>query len=149
MDIYCEANLFAAARSDHINKVILPAVQRGKLVICDRYLDSSLAYQGYARQLGQETVLNINKYAVENCMPQATVFLDMNPEHSWRKQKGKVILNDRMEKEDNAFHQAVYKGFLDLSKKYSSRYINIIPQKDKLLTSQSIIDELRKRGIIT
>lgn len=149
MDIYCEANLFAAARSEHINKVILPSISGGRIVICDRYLDSSLAYQGYARGLGKETILNINKFAVENCIPEATIFLDMDPTNSWRKQKGKVIQNDRMEKENDEFHLAVYKGFLDLSKIYNDRYINIVPQNDKQATSKSIIEHLRKRGIIS
>lgn len=149
MDIYCEANLFAAARSEHINKVILPSISEGRIVICDRYLDSSLAYQGYARGLGKETILNINKFAVENCIPEATIFLDMDPTNSWRKQKGKVIQNDRMEKENDEFHLAVYKGFLDLSKIYNDRYINIVPQNDKQATSKSIIEHLRERGIIS
>ncbi|HKL73876.1 MAG TPA: dTMP kinase [Clostridia bacterium] len=148
MDIYCEANLFAAARSEHINKVILPSVKDGRLVICDRYLDSSLAYQGYARGLGEETILQINKYAVATCIPEATVFLDMDPTNSWRKQKGKIVQNDRMEKENDAFHLQVYQGFLELSKKYSDRYINIVPNKDKTATAESIIEKLRERGII-
>lgn len=149
MNIYCEANLFAAARSEHINKVILPSIESGKLVICDRYLDSSLAYQGYARGLGEETILQINRYAVENCIPEATVFLDMDPANSWRKQKGKVVQNDRMEKENDEFHRKVYQGFKILCEKYSDRYIRITPLPDKAATSESIIKNLRERGIIS
>jgi dTMP kinase len=147
MNTYCEANLFAASRSENIDKVILPAINDGKLVICDRFIDSSLAYQGYARGLGEEVVMQINKYAVDNCMPEATVFLNMNPTLSWRKLKGKVILNDRLEKENDDFHLAVYNGFLELSHKYE-RYITVTPQQDKSKTSINIITELQKRGII-
>lgn len=147
MNIYCEANLFAAARSEHIINVILPAIAEGKLVICDRFIDSSLAYQGYARNLGEELVLQFNKYAVDNCMPEATVFLNMDPTNSWRKQKGKIIADDRLEMETEEFHLAVYKGFLELSKKYD-RYISVIPQVDKTATAESIIGKLRERGII-
>ncbi|HOO22613.1 MAG TPA: dTMP kinase [Clostridia bacterium] len=148
MDIYCEANLFAAARSEHINKVILPAISEGKLVICDRYIDSSVAYQGYARGLGEKTVLDINKSAYENCMPEYTVFIDMDPTNSWRKQKGKVIQNDRMEKENDEFHLKVFHGFKELAAKYPDRYISIVPECDKLATNQKIIGELKKRGVI-
>lgn len=148
MNIFCEANLFAAARSEHINKIILPAISEGKLVICDRFLDSSLAYQGYARGLGEEVVLQLNKYAVDNCIPEATVFLNMDPTNSWRKQKGKVVQNDRLEKEDDAFHLAVYRGFLELSKKYVDRYISVEPFSNKIDTANSIIEKLRERGII-
>lgn len=148
MNPYVEANLFAAARSEHIQNKILPSIKENKLVICDRYLDSSLAYQGYARGLGVELVEKLNTYAIENCMPEATIFLNMDPNDSWRKRKGKVILNDRMEKENAEFHSKVYQGFLALQKKYPDRYIEIIPQQEKQATNNDIINKLRKRGII-
>ena len=147
MSALCEAHLFAAARIEHINTVILPALNQGMLVICDRYIDSSFAYQGFARGLGLEKVMQINEFAVNNCMPQYTVFLDMNPLNSWRKQKGKVI-DDRMEGESGEFHLKVYDGFKRLSQAYADRYIVIEPKPLKEETSQSIIDALRKRGII-
>ncbi|MFA6866906.1 MAG: dTMP kinase [Clostridia bacterium] len=148
MNAYAEANLFGAARSEHIDKIILPAINDGNLVVCDRYIDSSLAYQGYARGLGTELVEQINSYAINFCMPQATVFLNMDPNDSWRKRKGKIIENDRMEREDAMFHTKVYQGFLALSKKYADRYIEIIPQESKQGTNDDIIANLRNRGII-
>lgn len=147
MNAFCEANLFAAARSEHINNLILPALKEGKLVICDRYVDSSIAYQGYARGLGEEFVMTLNRYAIENCMPEATVFLNMDPNNSWRKLKGKTVENDRLEKEDEKFHSKVYEGFLKLSGKHD-RFINVIPQIDKTMTANLIIEKLRERGII-
>ncbi|MFW5780424.1 MAG: dTMP kinase [Bacillota bacterium] len=147
MDAICEAHLFAAARAEHINSVIIPSIKKNKLVICDRYIDSSFAYQGFARELGLEKVIEINDYAVKNCMPECTIFLDMNPLNSWRKQKGKVV-NDRMEGESGSFHLKVYEGFMQLCKKYPQRFVKIIPHKDKLITFERIKSALQDRGVI-
>lgn len=146
MSAECEALLFAAARCEHINNTILPALSNGMLVICDRYIDSSIAYQGYGRKLGEEAVYAINSYALNNCMPTATVFIDMNPLSSWRRQKGKVIDNDRMEREQDEFHSLVYLGYKKIA--VNDRFISVIPNADKQITSQNIIDSLRKKGII-
>ena len=75
MDPLTEAYLYAAARAEHVRRVILPALQRGETVLCDRYLDSSLAYQGYGRGLGEETVRRINAQAVAGCLPDRTYLL--------------------------------------------------------------------------
>ena len=75
MDPLTEAYLYAAARAEHVRRVILPALQRGETVLCDRYLDSSLAYQGYGRGLGEETVRRINVQAVAGCLPDRTYLL--------------------------------------------------------------------------
>jgi len=142
-----EAELFAAARCDHINNLILPSLEKGITVICDRYVHSSLAYQGYGRNLGYDRVKEINFYAVNNCMPDAVVFIDMNPTESWRKKKGTVILNDRMEREKDAFHLRVYEGFKEIRKK-SENFVSIIPNVDKQVTANAILTELRNRGLI-
>lgn len=147
MTAQCEALLFAAARCEHIENVILPALERGFLVVCDRYLDSSIAYQGYARKLGEDYVYSINSCAVNRCLPEATVFLDMNPLSSWRRQKGNVIDNDRMEKEEDEFHSMVYQGYKKLANS-SDSFICVIPDKDKIVTAQKIINGLKEKGII-
>ncbi|MDR0696057.1 MAG: dTMP kinase [Christensenellaceae bacterium] len=143
-----EAYLFAAARADHILNLVLPALEQNKIVICDRYIDSSLAYQGVGRGLGFETVLKINEFACSCCMPDCTIFINMDPRNSWRKQKGKVITGDRMEDETDHFHIMVYNAFKEISQKYSDRFINIDPTEDKELTSRSIIEKLISRGLI-
>lgn len=147
MTAQCEALLFAAARCEHIESVIIPALNNGLLVVCDRYIDSSIAYQGYARKLGADYVYAINDYAIRNCMPEATVFLDMNPLTSWRRQKGKIIENDRMEKEKDDFHYLVYEGYKKIEAN-TDRFVTVIPDIDKTVTSQRIIEGLRKKGII-
>ena len=147
MNAVCEAHLFAAARAEHIDSVIIPSIKQKKLVVCDRYIDSSFAYQGFARELGLEKVIEINDYAVNNCMPECTIFIDMNPLKSWRKQKGKVV-DDRMEEESGEFHLKVYEGFLKLCEKYSERLVKVVPHQDKLITFERIKTALQVRGII-
>ncbi|MFI3229822.1 MAG: dTMP kinase [Bacillota bacterium] len=141
-----EAYLFATARADHMDKVIIPALKAGKIVICDRFVDSSEAYQGSGRNLGLQTVEEINRLALQGVTPNCTIFIDMNPATSWRKQNGRVVENDRMELEADEFHQKVYLGFKELSTR--ARYASIVPQENKYATSSSIIAALRQRGLI-
>ena len=147
MSAESEALLFAAARCEHIDKVILPALERGELVVCERYVDSSIAYQAFGRKLGRKRVEEINAYAFASCMPDAVVFIDMNPLNSWRRQKGKIVENDRMEKESDGFHLAVYLGFKE-SASSTDRFISVIPDEDKLVTASLIVNALKAKGLI-
>lgn len=147
MSAESEALLFAAARCEHIDKVILPALERGELVVCDRYVDSSIAYQAFGRKLGRKRVEEINAYAFASCMPDAVVFIDMNPLNSWRRQKGKIVENDRMEKESDGFHLAVYLGFKE-SASSTDRFISVVPDEDKLVTASLIVNALKAKGLI-
>ena len=92
----CEALLYAAARVQHLRDRVEPALNEGKLVICDRYVDSSLAYQAYARGLGEDFVRSINAFALENYLPDATVFIDLTPEAAFQRKHG-ADENDRLE----------------------------------------------------
>jgi len=143
-----EALLFVAARVSHIENLLLPSINEGKLVISDRYIDSSFAYQGFARELGLDYVKEINKYAIENCLPDCTVFIDMDPEFSWRRQKGSVVSGDRMEKESISFHKKVYLGYDAVAKLYPERIIRVVPDIDKTVTHNRIIEALKSRGMI-
>ncbi len=143
-----EAELFAVARMEHINNLIKPALEQGKVVVSDRYIDSSLAYQGVARDLGIDKVYEINAYARDNCMPDLTIFIDMDPANSWRKQRGTVILNDRMEGESGEFHARCYKGFKEMCAREPERIVPIVPSEDKNVTHEAIINELKKKGIV-
>ncbi|MEG2274448.1 MAG: dTMP kinase, partial [Clostridia bacterium] len=102
-----EALLYAAARAQLVAEVIKPALKSGMTVICDRFIDSSVAYQGYARGLGADLIKQINAPALDGCMPDLTVFLDLPPTESFRT----VKTNDRLEQEHLAFHEKVYAGF--------------------------------------
>ena len=115
MDAVTEAMLYAAARAAHVRAVIKPALEAGRVVLCDRFVHSSLAYQGYGRELGVELVWQINAPAVDACMPDATVFINITPEKAFERMNESKV-HDRLESEDIAFHQRVYDGFTELSK---------------------------------
>ena len=142
----CEALLYASARVQLLKEVVKPRLDAGELVLCDRYIDSSLAYQGYARGLGIDFVEKINDYAIKNFMPDYTVFLDLPPELAF-KRKGGVDKNDRLELSGMEFHQKVYKGYKDLAEKYPDRFIVIDASGTKEQTHQKIIHALDEKGV--
>lgn len=114
-----EALLFAASRAQHVAEKIKPAIADGKIVLCDRFMDSSIAYQAYARGLGED-VVSINLFAIQGCFPDLTIFLDLDPLIGQKRQieRGKL---DRLEQEGLAFQQRVYEGYQELIKKYPER----------------------------
>lgn len=113
MTAVTEALLYAAARAQHVSRDIKPVLNDGGIVITDRFLDSSIVYQGYARGLGIRTVREINKYAVEGLEPDMTFFLRLKPSDSLARKREQKEL-DRMESEGDKFHQAVYDGYMRL-----------------------------------
>ena len=144
MTAQTEALLYAAARAQLVAEVIRPALDAGKTVICDRYVDSSVAYQGYARGLGVGFVAEINSYALENAVPDVTVFIDLRPSASFRS----VSRDDRLEREEESFHDKVYEGYIAQSKASNGRFVMIKPEKDKLDTHRKILAALRERGAV-
>lgn len=120
----CEALLYAAARAQHLNDLVEPALAQGKLVVCDRYVDSSFAYQAYARGLGLEFVQKINAYALEKYLPDVTVFIDLSPQDAFIRKKG-ADANDRLEQAGLAFHQRVYEGYLRLARDNPTRIVTV------------------------
>ncbi len=116
MDAVTEAMLYAAARAAHVRTVIKPALEAGRVVLCDRFIHSSLAYQGYGRELGIDLVSQINAPAVDACMPHATIFINITPEKAFERMNENKV-HDRLESEDIAFHQRVYHGFTELSRR--------------------------------
>ncbi len=143
----CEVLLYAASRAEHIKNKILPALNAGKTVICDRYIDSSFAYQGKARGLGFELIERANFYAIENCMPDITLLLDISPREAFMR-KGGADTEDRIELEGIKFHEKVYEGYLALAKKYPQRIVKIDCRGEKKQTHTKIIDALKTHGII-
>ena len=143
----CEALLYAAARAQHVSEVILPALESGKTVLCDRYIDSSLAYQGYARGLGEEYVASINAFALKECPPDLTLFLNIPPDRAFERKHG-ADRDDRMEQLGLPFHMRVYEGYLALMAKYP-RICPVDCSGSKTQTSQKIWDILVSRGVVT
>lgn len=139
MDAVTEAMLYAAARAAHVRAVIKPALEAGRVVLCDRFIHSSLAYQGYGRQLGVELVRQINSPAIEECMPDVTVFINITPEKAFERMNEHKVY-DRLESEDLAFHQRVYDGFTELSQ--GPGIISIDARGTKHETHAIILDSL-------
>lgn len=142
----CEAMLYAASRIQHLKEKVIPALDNGKLVICDRFIDSSLAYQGIARGLGLEYVADINKKAFELCTPDLTVFLDISPDRAFVRKNG-ADENDRMELQGLDFHRRVYGGYRALLEKYP-RICAVDCSGSMQQTNKNIIDLLKRKGII-
>lgn len=143
----CEALLYAASRVQLLKEVIKPRLDNGELVFCDRYIDSSLAYQGYARGLGFDFVEKINQYAIDNFTPDCTIFLNLSPQDAF-KRKGGVDGKDRVELSGIEFHNRVYQGYLQLAKKYSDRICVIDASGTKEQTHARIINALQSKGIL-
>ena len=143
----CEALLYAAARAQLIKEEIEPRINRGELVFCDRYVDSSLAYQGKARGLGYDFIRRINAYAFENFMPDLTVFLNLSPEDAF-KRKGGVDLSDRLELSGMEFHNKVYEGYLELAASDPNRFAVIDASGTKEETHAKVVAALQEKGII-
>ncbi|MBN2267958.1 MAG: dTMP kinase [Acholeplasmataceae bacterium] len=118
-----EALLLAASRAQHLDEVILPALKQDKIVLCDRFLDSSLAYQAYARGLGFDFVLNINAYAVKH-LPDLTFYIDLDPKVGMKRIENRDKY-DRLDQETREFHDRVREGYLEVYKKYPNRIITI------------------------
>jgi len=120
MDGKTEALLYAASRRQHLVEKIEPALKEDKLVICDRFIDSSLAYQGYARELGIDEVLKINLFAIDNKFPDATIFLDIDEAVGLERVNNRGN-KDRLDAEGINFHSKVFKGYQEVYKLFSDR----------------------------
>ena len=142
----CEALLYAAARIQHLKEIVEPALSAGKLVICDRYVDSSLAYQGAARGLGEKYVKEINSVALESYPPDLTVFLNISPDKAFERKHG-ADLSDRMEKQGLEFHMKVYAGYLSLLKQYP-RICAVECGGTKWETADKVFALLKDKGIL-
>ncbi len=147
MDDLCEAFLYAASRIQHLRDIVKPALEQGKAVICDRYVDSSYVYQGIGRGLGLDKIVKLNEIAVGEYMPEFTVFLDLHPEYAFRR-KGGADQNDRMEAVGYDFHRKVYEGYKFLIAQNPSRFEVIDASGTKEQTQAKLRSVLVRRGIL-
>ncbi len=125
MDRWAETLLYAAARAQLVADVIRPALAEGNLVLCDRYIDSSLVYQGIARGLGVERVLDLNMSATGGLMPDLTFVFHLDVESSRSRLAGRQAGRDRIESEPLEFHRLVEAGYRQLEEKYPERIVGI------------------------
>ena len=122
MDPRTEALLYAASRRQHLVEKVFPALKENKIVICERFLDSSLAYQGFGRNLGFDEVLKINEFAIEDCFPDLTIYLDINEEEGL-KRIGDRAFKDRLDQESIDFHHRVKQGYDEVLKRFKDRIV--------------------------
>jgi dTMP kinase len=137
LDARCEALLFAAARADHVATVIRPALDRGAVVLCDRYLDSSVAYQGDARSLGEQRIRDLSLWATGGTVPDLTVILDIDP----RVGLARAQDANRLEAEPLEFHDAVRAAFLRFAEQAPERYLVVEADAD----IQTVADRIARR----
>lgn len=146
MDPRTEALLYAASRRQHLAQKVWPALREGKIVVCDRFLDSSLAYQGGARGLGVDDVLSINLFATENTWPDLTLLFDLDP------QIGLARINSNAQREVNRldlekleFHNKVRNSFLDLAKRFPERFVIIDASQSREEVAKATLDAILAR----
>ena len=136
-----EALLYAASRTEHLYAKVLPLLEQGYIVLSDRYLDSSLAYQGYARGIGIEKVLEINMFA-KAYLPKVTYFFDVRPEVGLARIQGRDKI-DRLDLETMDFHQKVYEGYLEVCKMYPERVKSINGEREISLIIDDIYNDIK------
>jgi dTMP kinase len=132
---WAEAALYAASRAQHVEQLIRPALERGATVICDRYVDSSVAYQGIARGLGLERVLELNLAAVEGLMPDVTILLEIGVADAFARMGANL---DRIEREDDGFRTRVAAAYRQLAERFPDRYVTV----DGTASPESIAEEI-------
>ena len=146
MDKRTEALLFAASRRQHLVETVWPNLKKGNIVICDRYLDSSLAYQGGAGKLGVDNVLKVNLFATEGTWPNLTFLFDIDPKLGLKrisKNKGREV--NRLDLERLSYHNEVRKNFLMLAKRYPKRIVIIDASKKPQQIIDQVYREIKKR----
>ena len=146
MDPRTEALLYAASRRQHIIQKILPSLKEGKIVISDRFLDSSLAYQGVARGLGIDEIYKVNQYATEGLEPDITFFFDIVPEEGLKRIAANASREvNRLDVEKLSFHHDVRNAFLELAKRFPNRIVIIDASKDRDGVYNDVMNEINKR----
>lgn len=142
-----EALLYAASRAQLIEQVIKPSLNAQKIVLCDRFIDSSIAYQGIARKIGIEKILSINSYAIDNIMPDITFYLDIAPELGIKRKKNQTKL-DRIESENLVFHNQVYEGYQKIALMYPKRIYKLDATQSKDKLHNQICTILNEKGVL-
>ena len=136
MDAKTEALLYAASRRQHLVEKVLPAVKQGKIVICERFVDSSLAYQGFGRRIGMDEVLSINLFAIDNAYPDMTIYLDVDEQVGLDRLKDRAF-KDRLDQESIDFHHRVKQGYKEVLNRFKDR-ISIIDASQPL---DNVVDD--------
>ncbi len=139
-----EVLLFAASRAQLVSHVILPALERGAWVVCDRFADSTTAYQGYGRGFEVEQMIAINQFAIGNAVPDKTILLDLDPNNGFKRVAQRLLKNsdtlDRIESEARSFHERVRNGYIELAGKWPERFRIIDASRDE----DTVFEDIRR-----
>ena len=144
MDVRTEALLYAASRRQHLIEKIIPAINQGKIVICDRFIDSSLAYQGYGREIGIEDVLKINQFSIEGYFPDLTIYYDIDPQSGLNRIASRKNL-DRLDVESLNFHNRVHQGYQIVCQMFPDRIKVIDASKSKQEVSEQTYQLIKEK----
>lgn len=145
MDRKTEALLYAASRRQHLVEKVIPALENDAIVICDRFVDSSMVYQGIARGIGIDEVYQMNLFATENILPKRTIFFDIQPEDGLKRvyaNKDREV--NRLDLENIDFHRKVYQGYLSLCDKFPNRIVKIDASLDIDHVYQQVLKKIRE-----
>ncbi len=142
MGAWAEAALFAASRAEHVEHVIRPALERGAVVVCDRYVDSSLAYQGIARGLGVDAVLQLNLAVTGGLLPDVTFLLLLDPDVA----AGRYDEPDRLEREGTALQAKVDAAYRELAERFPERIVAVDAARPPEEIAREVHDRLRERS---
>ncbi|MFV0424132.1 MAG: dTMP kinase [Bacilli bacterium] len=144
-----EALLYAASRAQHVEEVLRPALDKNKLVICDRYVDSSIIYQGYARNNSIDDIWAINNFAMDNIIPDITIFFDITPKEAFERLEKYSRQMNRLDLEDISFHNEVYDAYMVLAKQ--DRFVKVDATKsiEEVVADvyKIVYSEITKRGL--
>lgn len=152
MDYKTETLLFLASRAELVSKVITPALREGKVVICDRFFDSTVVYQGMARGLGEKQILNMNMWATNGLIPDVTFLLSVRV--SMGEERIKIInkKRDRIEMEEDLFKEKIYQGYLSIAKKNKDRFVILDGEHDIqeifCKIKNKVIEVLKEKGLL-
>ncbi len=149
MDSITEAMLYAASRRQHLVEKVIPYTEKGYIVLCDRFIDSSLAYQGHARGLGIDKVYQLNLIATNGLLPDATIYVDVRPEVGLARIKTNNREQNRLDLEKLSFHDKVYEGYRIVSEMFKERFKVINGEQDREAVFNDtikVLNELINKG---
>lgn len=153
LDPVTEAYLMAASRAQHVRETIAPALEDGKIVISDRFVDSNVVYQGFGRNLGEDVVSRMNDLAVNGAIPDLIILLDVPPEIGLARLQKEGKMKDRLDMQRRDFYERVHEGYLTLAKKNPSRYVvidaTVAPEEVASVIWNTVNEALTKRNAKT
>jgi dTMP kinase len=141
-----EVLLYAASRAQHVHEKIIPALEAGKVVLCDRFVDASLAYQGFGLGVGEQPVMQVNNIATSGLVPDRSYFIDVSPEVGRERMKARYGTGnlDRIEQKDLSYHERVREGFQHIFKYQEKRILRVNGEQDPEMVFGEIVKDLDK-----